>query len=460
MPPRMMTQSAGWVTAAPRGGRTGGRTGREGDSTRGRSGNQGNGRIDGQCRQVSGQGSQGSDQGNGRNQNGDAINDNIRGDVRNFIKKNDHRGYTYKELLACNPKQYDGKGGAIVYTHWIEKMELVQDTSGCRDNQKVKYTAGSLVGKALTWWNAEIHTRGREADVGSMNWLGMVAETELMTIQKALQIAGILTDEAIRNGSIKNNPKKKGNGVEPSKDRNGRDDNKRTRTGYAFPTTTNPIRRDHTGHLAKDFRVVPRNVNPVNARNPTATHIACYECGDTDHFKATCPRLNQAPRLGGNSPNQALAIDGGQGRMNNGIKPNDLGFSYEIEIDSGHLVEIDKVIKGYNLEIEGHVFDINLISFGSGSFDVIIRMDWGKTERENETSVSAKAKEQKQEELIVVRDFLEVFLVDLSGFLPIREIEFHVKLIPRAIPVPVTKSPYRLAPSKMEELSGIVCEEK
>ncbi|GJW25217.1 hypothetical protein Tco_0039028 [Tanacetum coccineum] len=48
------------------------------------------------------------------NQNGDAVNDNIRGDVRNFIKNNDRRGCTYKEFLACNPKEYDGKGASYV----------------------------------------------------------------------------------------------------------------------------------------------------------------------------------------------------------------------------------------------------------------------------------------------------------------------------------------------------------
>ncbi|GKB77196.1 reverse transcriptase domain-containing protein [Tanacetum coccineum] len=202
MPPRMTTRSAGRATAAPRGGRTGGRTGRGGGRTRGRSGDQGNGRIDGQGGQVGGQGSevndgvdgvpdfstiiaqqlqnllptivaqvgsQGSDQGNGRNQNGDAVNENIRGDVRNVIENNDRRGCTYKEFLACNPKEYDGKGGVIVYTRWIEKMESVQDMSGCRDSQTVKYTIGSFVGKALTWWNSQIHTRGREAAVG-MSW--------------------------------------------------------------------------------------------------------------------------------------------------------------------------------------------------------------------------------------------------------------------------------------------------
>ncbi|GJT57410.1 hypothetical protein Tco_0992464 [Tanacetum coccineum] len=71
----------------------------------------------------------------------------------------------------------------------------------------------------------------------------MVAATEPTTIQKAIQIAGTLTDEALRNGSLKKNPKKRGNRGEPSKNRNERDDNKRTRTENAFATTTNPVRR-------------------------------------------------------------------------------------------------------------------------------------------------------------------------------------------------------------------------
>ncbi|GKF99982.1 hypothetical protein Tco_0301673, partial [Tanacetum coccineum] len=145
---RMTTRSADRPAAALRGGGTGGRAGRGGGRTKGRSGDQGSGRIDGQGGQVGGQG---RGQGNDRNQNGDAINDDIRGDVRNVIKNNDRRGCTYKEFLACNPKEYDGKGGAIVYTRYIEKMESVQDMSGCGDNQKVKYIAGSFVGKALKW---------------------------------------------------------------------------------------------------------------------------------------------------------------------------------------------------------------------------------------------------------------------------------------------------------------------
>ncbi|GJV53619.1 putative reverse transcriptase domain-containing protein [Tanacetum coccineum] len=277
----------------------------------------------------------------------------------------------------------------------------------------------------------------------------MVVATKPSTIQKAVQIAGTLTDEALRNGSIKKNPEKRGNRGEPSKDRNGRDDNKRTRIGNAFATTANPVRREYTGHFAKDCRVVPRNVNPINARNLTAR--ACYECGSIDHVKAACPRLHPDLRLGGDHQNQVMAVNGGQGRRNNGIEPSDLGFSYEIEIASEQLVEIDKVIKDCKLEI-GHVFDINMIPFRSGSFNVIIGMDWLSNHKAEIICHEKVAKEQKQEEIVVLRDFPKVFPDDLSGLPLIREIEFQIELVLGAILV--TKSPYQLAPSEMEELSG------
>ncbi|GKA75715.1 putative reverse transcriptase domain-containing protein [Tanacetum coccineum] len=67
--------------------------------------------------------------------------------------------------------------------------------------------------------------------------------------------------------------------------------------------------------------------------------------------------------------------------------------------------------------------------------------------------MSAKASDKKKEEIFVVRDFLEVFPDDLSGLPPLWEIEFRIELIPRAIPI--AKSPYRLAPSELEELMCI-----
>ncbi|GKB65557.1 putative reverse transcriptase domain-containing protein, partial [Tanacetum coccineum] len=315
-------------------------------------------------------------QGNVGNQNGNVVNENVQENVRNVLVNGNRVGCSYKEFLACNPKKYDGKGGAVVLTRWIEKIESVQDISGCNIDQKVKYTVGLFVGKALTCY--EMQKLETELWNHVMVGAGHVAYTD-------------------RNGSIKK-VEKRGNVGEPSKDMNGRDDNKRTKTRNAFATIANPVGRENTCAWPKDCRVVPRNVNSVNVRNPTPAHGACFECGSTDHLKPACLRLNRAQGPGGNRPNQVVENNGGQGTftLNNhfattlfdssadysfvsttfipllGIEPSELGFIYEIKIASGQLVEIDKVIKGCKIEIEGHVFDIDLIPFGHGSFDVII----------------------------------------------------------------------------------------
>nr|GEU91889.1 hypothetical protein [Tanacetum cinerariifolium] len=510
MPPRMRTRSAGRPAVESLGGERVGRGGRgkrprEGNDERvddlnGQGNDQGmgaNGGVEGVNENVEGVGNQG----NVRNQNGNVINDNVQENIGNVFVNDNRVGCSYKEFLACNPKEYDGKGGAIVLTRWTDKMENVQNMSGCSIDQKVKYTAVSFVGKVLTWWKSQIRMLSWEVAV-SISWndfkfmmieefcpshemqkletklwnhvmVGaghaaytdrfhvlarlvphlitpesrkieryvyglapqihkMVASTEPKTMQKAVQISGALTDEAIRNGPIKK-VEKRGNVREHSKDKNGRDDNKRTRTG---PCRT-CFNCNRSGHLAKDCRGVPRNVNPVNARNP---HVrACYECGSTDHVMSACPRWNRAQGPGGNRPNQVVANNEGQGRGNQesqtrGIEPSELGFRYEIEIASGKLVEIDKVIKGCRVEIEGHVFDIDLIPFGHGSFDVIIGMNWlsnhkadiichekmvrippldGKVlrvfgERLEEKArllTSAKASDKNLKEIVVVRDF-------------------------------------------------------
>ncbi|GJU30348.1 putative reverse transcriptase domain-containing protein [Tanacetum coccineum] len=531
MPPRMRTRSAGRPAAESLGGGTGERVSRGGRGRRPREGN--DERVD----ELNGQG---NGLGMGANGGVEGANGNVggaNGGTPDFPTIIAHHEMQKLESELWNHAMV-GAGHAAYTNRFHELARLVPHLVTPESRMIERYVYGL-----------------------ALQICGMVAATEPKSMQKAVQISGALTDEAVRNGTIKK-VEKRGNVGEPSKDRNGRDDNKRTRTVNAFATTVNPVGRENTGtwpkcttcnsyhapggpcrtcyncnrpgHLAKDCRSVPRNVNPVNARNPPVR--ACYECGSTDHVRPACPRWNRVQGPGGNRPNQVVANNEGQGRGNQGnqargrafmlgaeearqdpnivtgtftlnkhfattlfdsgadysfvsttfipllgLEPSDLGFKYEIEIASGQLVEIDKVIKGCKLEIEGHIFDIDLIPFGHGSFDVIIGMDWlsnfkaeiichekvvriplpdGKVlrvvgERPDEKArllMSAKASDKKQEEIVVVRDFPEVFLDDLSGLPPIQEIEFRIELTPGA--TPVAKSPYRLAPSELEELSG------
>ncbi|GKD35460.1 putative reverse transcriptase domain-containing protein, partial [Tanacetum coccineum] len=457
-------RNAGWSVAESLGGGTGVRFGRGG---RGRSPREGN---DEHVDDLNGQGNNQSMGASGGE------------NVRTVLVNGNRVGCSYKEFLACNPKEYDGKGGVLVLTRWIIKMENVQDMSGFSVDQKVKYTAGSFMGKDLTWWKSQIRTLSREVDV-SMSWNDfkfmtieefcpshemqkMVAATEPKTMQKAVQISGALNDEAVRNGSIK-----------------------KEKIIWVFGLSVPPV---------------------ILTMHP--------KCGSTDHVRPACPRLKWAQGPGGNPPNQVVANNKGQGRGNQENQARVRAFMLGAEkarqdsnivtatftlndhfatilFDSGAdysfvpttfipllgIEPSDNVIKGCRLGIEGYVFDIELIPFGHGSFDVIIGMDWlsnhkteiiyhekvvriplldgnvlrvlgERPEGKARLLMSTKTRDKKQKEIIVVRDFPDVFLDDLSGLPPLWEIEFQIELIPKA--TLVVKSPYRLAPSELEELSG------
>nr|GEV37345.1 hypothetical protein [Tanacetum cinerariifolium] len=296
-------------------------------------------------------------QGNVGNQNDNVVNENVQENVGNVLVNGNCIGCSYKEFLACNPKKYDSKGGVVVLTRWIKKMENIR-------------TLSWEVPVSMSWNDFKFMMIEEFSPSHEMQKL----ETKLWNHAMVEAGHAAYTDrfhELARNGSIKKVEKRENVG-EPSKNKSGRDDNKRTRTGNVFATTMNP-----------DCRGVPRNVNLVSTRNLPVR--ACYECG---------------------------------------IEPSELGFRYEIEIASGQLVDIDKVIKGCKLEIEGHVFDIELIPFGHGSFDVImvLRVLVERPKKKARLLMSTKASDKKQGEIVVVRYF--------------------------------PKSPYRLAPSELEELLG------
>ena len=160
MPPRRSTRVNRGVPPT-RGGRTGGRGGRAGGrGTRSDDSSNETPDVDTIIAQqlwellptiVTQVGDHISNQGNNVSGNDQVDNDGGSDHVNDRNHTNGHKGCNYKEFTACKPVDFDGNGGAIAYTRWVEKMESVIDISECADNKKVKFAACSLVGKALTW---------------------------------------------------------------------------------------------------------------------------------------------------------------------------------------------------------------------------------------------------------------------------------------------------------------------
>ncbi|XP_076951990.1 uncharacterized protein LOC143625575 [Bidens hawaiensis] len=184
-----------------------------------------------------------------------------------------------------------------------------------------------------------------------------------------------------------------------------------------------------------------------------------------------------------------------------GIKPSKLEKKYSIELANGKLIKTCEIIQGCTIQLENRKSEIDLLPVELGSFDIVVGMDrLSRNQAEIVCSeklvritipngeilsicgdqsntdlkfvnvmkarkmlrkgypaflahvVDTQAKERKLEDIPVFRDFPEVFPEDLPGLPPERQVEFRIDLVQDA--APVAKSPYRLAPSEMQEMSN------
>nr|GEW39770.1 putative reverse transcriptase domain-containing protein [Tanacetum cinerariifolium] len=110
------------------------------------------------------------------------------------------------------------------------------------------------------------------------------------------------------------------------------------------------------------------------------------------------------------------------------IIPTTLYHGYDVELADGRIIWVNTLKRGYTLNFLNHPFNIDLMPVEMGSFDVIIRMDW-----------------------LVKYHTVIVYDEKLVRIPPTRQVEFQIDLIPGA--ASVARAPYRLAPSKMKELS-------
>nr|XP_043639069.1 uncharacterized protein LOC122610141 [Erigeron canadensis] len=153
---------------------------------------------------------------------------------------------------------------------------------------------------------------------------------------------------------------------------------------------------------------------------------------------------------------------------------------YEIEVASGGISKLNQILPKCVLTLDTHSYYIDLVPFDMCSFDVIVGMDWlslvdativcrtkilriplsggGLLEIQGERSESNKRNLMsttteviKLADIPIVHEFPDVFPDDVQGLPPSRQVEFRIDLLPNA--TPVSKTPYRLAPSEMQELA-------
>ncbi|GKC01045.1 putative reverse transcriptase domain-containing protein [Tanacetum coccineum] len=275
----------------------------------------------------------------------------------------------------------------------------------------------------------------------------------------------------------KNNPNNNNNNRNQNNNQH-QQQNRRQKTARAYAAT--PAEgRVYTGNLPK--------CNRCNLHHHGPCPPKCRRCQRMGHMEKDCRA--RLPGAGDNSLQNVTCFGCGAEKSFVSsaftpfidISPTTLDTSYEVQLADGKVVSTNTVLRGCTLALFNHVFKIDLLPTRLGSFDVIIRMDWlsyhravtvcyekivriplpngeilkvqGKRPEKDPRSLSCiKADEKKLDDIRIVRDFPEVFLDDLTGLPPMREIEFRIDLIPGALPV--VKSPYRLAPSEMLELSN------
>nr|GEX12145.1 putative reverse transcriptase domain-containing protein [Tanacetum cinerariifolium] len=156
----------------------------------------------------------------------------------------------------------------------------------------------------------------------------------------------------------------------------------------------------------------------------------CFNCNEKGHQKRDFPKLKNNGQCGNNrgavcklrcsarsESHYCTLID---------IEPVELDTSYEVELAG------KKVARKY-------------IENGCELFLAQVTRQESKLKR--------------LEDVPIIQDFLEVFLEELPGLSPPRQVEFHIDLIPFEFHIdlipcaaPVARAPYRLAPSKMKEL--------
>ncbi|XP_042956291.1 uncharacterized protein LOC122292137 [Carya illinoinensis] len=238
----------------------------------------------------------------------------------------------------------------------------------------------------------------------------------------------------------------------------------------------------------------------------------CYRCGKPGHMIRDCPNAKQGSGAGDRKPRPhiparvyAVTPGASQSFVSTAfaricsLQTELLPRRVVVLIPDGNTISCTRLVKECPLELEGRTLKANLLVFGQMEFDLILGMDWlfkhyakidcrkrevvfepPTEDRMSYAGTSVKAtpplisalqarkciddgasafllitveettKTIGIQGIPVVEDFPEVFVDELPGLPPDREVEFQIELEPAT--TLTHKAPYRMAPTELKEL--------
>ncbi|GJT89423.1 putative reverse transcriptase domain-containing protein [Tanacetum coccineum] len=164
--------------------------------------------------------------------------------------------------------------------------------------------------------------------------------------------------------------------------------------------------------------------------------VTCYRCEEKGHYKNRCPKRKDQQAEGARGRAYVMRNEEPQ------QDPN-MDTSYDVELADGKVVSTNTILRGCPLNLLNHLFKIDLLPIELGSFDVVIGMDWLSEhhvvtmcgDKIVQHVTEKKLAKKRLEDVPIIRDFPEVFLKDLPGIPPTRQVEFQIDFMPGATPV-------------------------
>ncbi|GJY25913.1 putative reverse transcriptase domain-containing protein [Tanacetum coccineum] len=284
--------------------------------------------------------------------------------------------------MKCNPTAFRGTERAVDLLRWFKKTEGVFGISDCAEGKKVKFSAATLQGPALTWWNAKIPTMGLET-VNQMPWTEMkqLMTAEFCPIEEVDAYIWGLTDNikgevtsskpAILNEAVRMAHKLMDQKYQARDERILKG---KKRKWESFQSGNGSV-YGQVPQVWKGWAQVKVKQEEIREVHGRAYVIKDAEPKGPNVVTGTFLLNNRYAFVFFDSGFDRSFVDTRFNSMFD-IDPVKIGASYEVELVDGKVVSTNTVLKGCTLNLVNHVFEIDLMPIELGTFDVIIGMDW------------------------------------------------------------------------------------